>query len=152
MEKTFTASLEDARSKEAQAQALYDTLMKTKKAQEAATTEALEKMEVEMGARGQTKEESQAEIDALKEQVANDTKFIAQTTASLAEKKEEWKDRQELRAAELKAFSEAISILHNDDARNLMARSFKSQGYAFLQEGSSSTRRRESAQEVLRLA
>jgi hypothetical protein len=154
MEKTFTASLEDARSKEKQAQALYDTLMTTKKAQEAATTEALEKMEEEMGARGLTKEESQAEIDALKEQVANDTKLIAQTEASLAEKKEEWKDRQELRAAELKAFSEAISILHNDDARNLMKRSFKSVGYDFLQEASSSTvhRRRETAQEVLREA
>jgi hypothetical protein len=154
MEKTFTASLEDAKAKEATAQELYDTLMTTKKAQEAATTEALQKMEAEMGARGMSKEESQAEIDALKEQVANDTKFIAQTTASLAEKKEEWKDRQELRAAELEAFSKAIAILHNDDARDLMKRSFKSVGYALLQEGStsSSEKRKSTAQEVLREA
>merc|ERR1719199_2230126 len=49
MEKTFSASLADAKAKEAEAQALYDTLMDTKKAQEAATSEALEKMEKEMG-------------------------------------------------------------------------------------------------------
>jgi hypothetical protein len=157
MEKTFSASLADARAKEASAQELYDKLMETKREQEAATTEALQKMEKEMGARGMTKEESQAEVDALKEQIANDTDFIKQTQASLAEKKEEWKDRQELRAGELAAFSKAISILSNDDARDLMKRSFKSQGYAFLQENSWQARasfeaRKGSAAEVLRKA
>lgn len=158
MQKTFTASLSDAQAKEKEAQDLYDTLMGSKKAQEAATTEALEKMEEEMGARGMTKEQSQAEVDVLKEQVANDTKFIAQTQKSLAEKKEEWKDRQELRASELAAFSKAISILSSDNARDLMKRSFTSQGYSLMQEGRSATEeaaaegRRQTAAEVLRRA
>merc|ERR1719235_51659 len=103
-----------------------------------------------------TKEESQAEIDALKEQISNDKEFIAQTTKSLEEKKEEWKERQELRAGELAAFSKAIEILHNDDARDLMKRSFASQSYSFLQESSeqqkSAAVRRGAAAEVLREA
>merc|ERR1719352_1400904 len=149
MEKTFSASLADARAKESEAQSLYDKLMETKREQEAATTEALQKMEKEMGARFMTKEESQAEVDALKEQVANDTKFIEQTQKSWAEKKEEWKDRQELRAAELAAFSKAIAILSNDNARDLMKRSFTSVGYSLLQEASASSaeRRKSTAQE-----
>jgi hypothetical protein len=149
MQATFTASLADARTKEKEATALYKELMAAKKGQEKAASEALEKMEVEMGARGKTKEESQAEIDALTEQVKNDEKFIKQVTAQLAEKKEEWKDRQELRAAELSAISKAIEILHNDDARDLMKRSFHSQGYMLLQESSTS---RSSAAEVLKRA
>merc|ERR1719161_3053943 len=120
MEKTFSASLADARAKEEAADATYHKLMKAKQEQEEATSAALEKMEEEMGVRGMTKEESQAEIDALKEQISNDKEFIAQTTKSLEEKKEEWKERQELRAGELAAFSKAIEILHNDDARDLM--------------------------------
>merc|ERR1740138_2016483 len=122
--------------------------MTSKKAQEKAASEALEAMEAEMGARGKTKEESQAEIDALTEQVKNDEKFIKQTKAQLAEKKEEWKDRQELRAAEASAIAKAIEILHNDDARDLMKKSFHSQGYMLLQEGSLVSRN--SAASVLR--
>jgi hypothetical protein len=101
-----------------------------------------------------TKEESQAEVDALKEQVANDEKFIDQTNAQLAAKKEEWKDRKELRYKEQEAFSKAIAILHSDDARDLFKRSFHSQGYMFLQEGlESATRaRQQSAVEVIRQA
>merc|ERR1719321_1707817 len=79
------------------------------------------------------KEESQAEVDALKEQVSNDEKFIKQTETAFAEKKEEWKDRQKLRAQEIEAIEKAISILHSDDARDNFKKSFASQGYLFLQ-------------------
>merc|ERR1719401_697835 len=97
-----------------------------------------------------TKEESQAEIDALTEQVKNDEKFIAQVNGQLATKKEEWKDRQELRAAELSAIAKAIEILHNDDARDLMKKSFASQGYLLLQEGSATRRTASAAADTLR--
>merc|ERR1719324_26866 len=97
------------------------------------------------------KEEAQAEVDALTTQVDNDKKYIKQVEKSLAEKKEEWKDRQALRAAEIAAMNKAISILHSDDARDLMKKSFASQGYLFLQEKSSTrTRTNERAAEVLR--
>merc|ERR1719265_730102 len=87
------------------------------------------------------KEDAQAEIDALSKQVKNDEKFIDQTQTALDEKTVEWKDRSVLRQGEISVISKAIEILSNDDAKDLMTRSHKSQGYFFLQEGVSQTRR-----------
>merc|ERR1712087_976623 len=46
----------------------------------------------------------------------------------------------------------AIAILHGDDARDLFKRSFTSQGYLFLQEGSARARQTNAASEALRVA
>lgn len=155
LNETFTISLSEAREKEQQAQGQYDKLMESKGKQKDEAEEALSKMAQETGARAMNKEDAQEEVDSLKEQVASDDKFIKQTQDSLAEKKQEWKDRKKLRAAEVAAFSEAISILNSDDARDLRKRSFASQGYMFLQEGRtvlSSMQRITSAADVLREA
>merc|ERR1719238_136914 len=50
---------------------------------------------------------------------------------------------------EIDAISKAIEILSNDDAKDLMTRSHKSQGYFFLQEGSE---RRNNAATAIRAA
>jgi peptidoglycan hydrolase CwlO-like protein len=110
--------------------------MTSKKDQKATAEEALAKMTKENGARGMSTEDAKAELDALTTQIENDTKYIAQVEKSLAEKKEEWKERSALRAGELEALSKAISILHSDDARDLMKKSFKSQGYSLVQSDS----------------
>merc|ERR1719235_2992944 len=78
------------------------------------------------------KEDAEAEVAALKEQIANDEKFIEQTKQALADKKQEWKDRKELRAGEIAAINKAIAILHSDDARDLFKKSLASQGYVQL--------------------
>merc|ERR1712087_478811 len=51
----------------------------------------------------------------------------------LETKKDEWKARKELMVGEIAAINKAIAILHSDDARDLFKKSFKSQGYSFLQ-------------------
>jgi len=130
---TFKINLSDAEAKEAEAVTQFDKLMASKRAQKEAAEEALRKMIAETGARSMSKSEVQDEVDALKTQVENDMKYIKQVTTSLGEKKEEWKDRQALRAGEIAAISKAISILHSDDARDLFKQSLKSQGYDFLQ-------------------
>jgi len=135
MNQTFSINLADARSKESEALETFDKLMRSKKEEKAASEEALAKLESENGVRGLTKEESQAEVDALKTQVADDTKFIEQTQKSLDEKKAEWKERLALRAGEISAISKAIAILSNDDAKDLFKKSFQSQGYMLLQSG-----------------
>jgi len=130
---TFTTNLEDATAKEKEAQATFDKLMDAKGAELAAAQEALEKMEKENGARGMSKEETKEEIDMLTAQVEADTKYIKQVKDALAEKKTEWKARQDLRMKEQEAISKAISILHSDDARDMFKKSLASQGYLFLQ-------------------
>jgi len=127
MHQTFTINLKDATDKENDAQSDYDKLMKGKQGQLDAAQEALNKMESENGAKGMSRQDSVDERDALKKQVADDTKFIAQTEKSLEEKKAAWKVRSELRAGEIAAINKAIYILHNDDARDLFKKSFASQ-------------------------
>merc|ERR1719265_1043239 len=51
----------------------------------------------------------------------------------MAIKKEEYVARTKLRKDELAAISKAIGILYSDDARDLMKKSFTSQGYLFFQ-------------------
>jgi hypothetical protein len=137
MHETFSMNLDQAKQKEAASQAQYEKLTASKNEQLAASRDSLTKMEVENGAKGMSTEDAQEEVDALKEQVKNDTKFIAETTQSLIDKKESWKVRSELRAGELAAINKAIYILHNDDARDLFKKSFASQGF-FLQVAQSS--------------
>jgi len=132
MHQTFDINLKDAQAKEAEAEADYKKLTEAKQGQLDAAREALTKMESEGGAKGMSRQESADEVKALKEQVANDEKFIGQTEKALADKKASWKVRSELRAGELAAISKAINILHNDDARDLFKKSFSSQ---FLQVG-----------------
>jgi len=136
----FETSLATAKTTEAEAVKTFDALMSNKNDEKSGLEQRLLDMSEETGARQMNKEDSQTELDDLKKQVENDTKFIKQTEDDLAEKKEEWKDRLSLREAEIAAFSKAIEILYNDDARDLAAKSFKSQAKSFLQEASSTAK------------
>jgi len=134
----FEGNLAQAKAKETDAVALYEKLMEAKGAEKKSAEDALAKMEKETGARELSKAEAKDELTALTAQVENDKKYIAQVQTSLAEKKQEWKDRKELRTGELAAISQAISILHSDDARDLVKKSLASQeGFLFIEEGSS---------------
>merc|ERR1719478_1494810 len=113
--------------------------MATKSEQKSAAEEALLTLAKENGVKGMSRAEAVEENEALKEQISDDEKYIKQVETSLAEKKEEWKDRSALRAGELAAISKAIEILHSDDARDLFKKSIASQGYSFLQDGRSTT-------------
>merc|ERR1719453_1275041 len=92
-----------------------------------------------------SRQDSVDERDDLKKQVSNDEKFIAQTQKALEDKKKSWKVRSELREGELAAISKAIYILHNDDARDLMKRSFASQGFLQLTQTAHKTLMQQSA-------
>mmetsp|Transcript_3267 Transcript_3267/g.5748 ORF Transcript_3267/g.5748 Transcript_3267/m.5748 type:complete len:746 (-) Transcript_3267:69-2306(-) len=131
---TFNKTLTDAQAKEKSDIASFDALTSTKDSQLQAAQSNYASMAVEKGAKAEARSEASTEKDALTTQISTDKEFISQTQASLATKTAEWKARQELRSAELAAISKAISFLHSDDARNLMKKSFKSQGYLLLQE------------------
>lgn len=138
MQQTFETNLADANSKEDEAVAQFEKISKAKGAEKEAAETALAEMSGENGARGQTKEQSQAELDALNQQVESDEKYIAQLQDTLKTKRSEWDVRSGLRAGEIAAISKAITILSNDDAKDLFKKSYSSQGYLFLQESSKS--------------
>ena len=64
-------------------------------------------------------------------QVKNDVKLIADTSASMATKKTEWKARSQLRTGEIAAISQAVSILTSDDAKDTTQHHTKRQ-YAYI--------------------
>jgi len=155
----FSAGLADVESKETEAASIHTKLMTSKKGQLTKAEEALVKMEREGGARGLSKQQAQDEITALDTQITDDTKHITDVQSALNTKTDEWKARQKVRSDELVAISQAISILHSDDARDLFKRSFSSQSYSLLQAltkqhetTSQAARRRGSATETLRQA
>mmetsp|Transcript_124141 Transcript_124141/g.276987 ORF Transcript_124141/g.276987 Transcript_124141/m.276987 type:complete len:732 (+) Transcript_124141:74-2269(+) len=132
---TFSTNLAEAGQKEKEAKDLFDKLMISKGAERDAAQDALGKLEKENGAKFLSREESVQELTDLKKQVSDDTDYIADVQKSLDQKKIEWKERSELRQGEVAAISKAISILRNDDSRDLFKKSFASQGYSLLQQG-----------------
>lgn len=132
---TFQSNLAEAEKKESNAAALHTKLASAKGSQKAAAEEALVKMEKEMGARGMSKADAVAEVDALAQQKADDTQYITQLQGSLDAKKTEWQERSVLRTKEVAAISQALSILRSDDSRDVSKKSVESQGYSFLQLG-----------------
>merc|ERR1719272_1072415 len=138
MLQTFADNLADAKKKEKDTKASFDTLMGAKNSQLSAAQDALSGGDGEGAARGLAAGEAQGEVDALTTQVSNDEKYISQAEASYADKVTEWKERKRLRTEEIASISKAIEILASDDAKDTMGSSFKSQGNFFLQEQSSS--------------
>jgi hypothetical protein len=133
LRETFTTSRSDAQARELEAKATSETLIADKTSQKTKAETALSDMDVEGAARGMTLEEISQEIDDLNSQVGEDEKYITRTEGVLADKKIAWEVRKELRANEIATMTEAIAILHNDDARDLFKRSFSSQSFMFLQ-------------------
>lgn len=129
LQSTFTANLQEATDKESDAKTSYDNLMTSKKEQLSQAQDALTDMDSENGAKGLSKSDAQDEIEALTTQKTNDEAFLEQTKSDLTLKKGEWKDRKMLRMGEIAAIGKAVSILHSDDNRNLMKRSFESQSF-----------------------
>merc|ERR1719453_1673943 len=149
MLQTFQDNLADATKKESDAKSSFDTLMGSKNSQLSAAQDALSGGEGEGAARALNAQESQDEVDALTTQVENDEKYIGQVEDAYAVKITEWKERKRLRTEEVASISKAIEILSNDDAKDLMSSSFKSQGGFFLQEDAAGCTKRKRATKVV---
>jgi len=147
---TFNSNLADAADKEGKEIQLYNKLMLAKNAAKQAAELALNKMDKETGSRQLALSDANEEKNGLTKQITDDTGYISQVATSLSNKKADWKVRQKLRTDEIAAFSQAISILHSDEARDTFKHSFSS----FLQESmtQSSSQQMHSAVQVLRLA
>merc|ERR1719456_2076196 len=151
MLQTFEDNLADAKKKEKDTKASFDTLMGAKNSQLSAAQDALSGGEGEGAACTLAADEAQEEVDALTTQVSNDEKYISQAEASYADKVAEWKERKRLRTEEIASISKAIEILASDDAKDTMSSSFKSQGGFFLQEQDAGCKRKRATKVVHKL-
>uniref|UniRef100_A0A7S0FJK2 Uncharacterized protein n=1 Tax=Pyrodinium bahamense TaxID=73915 RepID=A0A7S0FJK2_9DINO len=153
---TFATNLREAQEKEAESKITFDKLKGSKETEHATAQQARRTLAKENGARAMSIAEASEEVRRLTAEVSNDETYIAQVKQALKEKLEEWDRRKVLRTGELNAISEAISILHGDESRDLFKESFKSQGYSLLQEegarGAAAQRRGDAAAALRRAA
>lgn len=138
----FTKNLQEAEQDEAAALQQYNTIKGSKDSLLESSEQALVALVRENGARQLTKSEAQAEVDALELQVQADEAFLTEVENSYKIKSQEWVVRQQARNKEIAAMSEAIAVLHSDEARDTFKLSYASQGYSLLQVSSSDTKRR----------
>merc|ERR1719428_616066 len=128
MLQTFEDNLKDAEKNEASSLSTFEKLDEQRKSQLGAAQDALTAGAAEAGARGQSVDESQEEVDSLTAQVKADEGYIAAAEDSYATMKDQWKERKRLRSEEIASIEKAIAILSSDEARDVMSSSFKSQG------------------------
>jgi len=130
---TFESNLKDARDKEAKSLADFQSLSQAKGGLLTEAESALTAMATENGERQLDVKSSSDQKSYLEDENSKDATFVADTKNALAVKKQEWKDRQALRANEIAAINQAISILSSDDSRHTFKKSFASQMKSFLQ-------------------
>merc|ERR1719440_1554736 len=130
---TFTDNLESAQAAEDKAKADFDALMEAKKSQLSTAKQALVDKNGEKGARGEALATSREEKTDLEDQNSRDEGYLADTKSTCEQRADEWQVRKKLRAGEVAAIGEAISILRSDDARDTFKKSFDSQGLFFMQ-------------------
>merc|ERR1719482_2008935 len=112
----FKANLNNTEAVETKAVTDFDSLMAAKNA-------LLDKSE-ETGARETALFDSKEEKTDKEEQNSRDEGFVSDTKSACATKADEWAARKKLRNEEIIAISEAIQIIHSDDARDLFKKSF----------------------------
>jgi soluble cytochrome b562 len=124
MKDAFEANLNNTEAVETKAVADFDALMGAKNGQlDTAKNALLDKAE-ETGARATALSDSKEEKTDKEEQNTRDEGFVQETHTACDTKADEWAARTKLRNEEIIAISEAIQIIHSDDARDLMKKSF----------------------------
>jgi hypothetical protein len=120
----FKANLNNTDAVETKAVADFDSLMSAKNGQLDTAKNALLDKSAETGARETALTDSKDEKEDKEAQNDRDEGFVSSTKAACETKADEWAARKKLRNEEIIAISEAIGIIHSDDARDLFKKSF----------------------------
>merc|ERR1719414_1980453 len=140
MQEEFEAELSASQKAELQARADYAALAKAKKAQIALGKEKLGDMEEEHAGNQKALADANEDLKLTREQRSADVKFLQNLKLTCNDLDTQWQRRSATRAAELKAVTEAIVILTNDESREALNKA--GQGFVLLQESSRSARMR----------
>jgi len=124
VENSIEGDLKEDVDKEKEAEKSFAKMSELKEEEKKTTAALLAKLEQEHAARAQAIENSKEEVEALKSQVAADEKLIPEVQKALEDKKSQFDERSAYRLGELKAIGEAITLLTDDENRDLFASSF----------------------------
>jgi len=129
MEKDFA----EATEAEDKAIADFESLVASKKKEIEALTKAIESKTMRSGELGVKLAEIENEIEDLKEQLAEDKKFLADMDKNCEQKKAEWAEYKKMEAMEMVALAETIKVLNDDDALELFKKTLPSAASSFVQ-------------------
>merc|ERR1719230_6445 len=131
MKDDMEAELKEAVEAEDKAIAGFADLKASKEKEIEMATEAIETKTGRSGEIAVSVVQTKDSLEDTKEELADTEKFITQLATECKTKEGEWAEKCKVRAEEVKAISEAISILNDDDALDVFK---KARPSAFVQE------------------
>merc|ERR1719330_336021 len=150
MEATMKSVLSDGVKAEEAAIKTYDELMESKGQEVEALTESIDEKMKLVGELGIDIIEMKEDLTDTEDQLIKDKDFLKNLESSCATKTKEWEERSKTRAEELKALSETIKILNDDDALDLFKKTLPSGSSSFVQVEETRTLLRDRALTLLR--
>lgn len=146
---TFKANLAEAQKQEAEQQKAYQELKAAKEAEIAAGQDQLQAKRLELAEVNQKLAQAKQDLEDTESSITTDTTFQNMVKATCGNLDREFQARQQMRAEETQAVSQALSVLSSDDAHDLFTRTFNP---AFLQVARDDSRRSKAAQILNSLA
>merc|ERR1719163_1425344 len=143
MKDEMDKDLNGAVGDEEAAAAAFEELAAAKKDEIAAASEAIESKTVRSGDLAVSVTTTADDIEDTTAEMKETEAFLANLASQCALKKKEWAARQQMRAEEISAISEAIKVLNDDDALDLFKKTLSlsqtSKEMGFIQKASAST-------------
>merc|ERR1719456_1072690 len=150
------ANLKEAIADEEKAIAGYGDLKASKEKEVEVATEAIETKTGRSGEIAVSVVQTKDSLEDTQAELADVEKFLVQLATECATKEGEWAERQKMRAEEVKAISEAISILNDDDALDVFKKARPSalvqEELGFLQKSNGPATKAKKAQAIIAAA
>merc|ERR1719191_2060182 len=123
MKESFEQNLEKAQTEEKDAVATFATLKSTKTEEISTAKQQVFDKTAELASTDEKREDSKETLADTREQVTADQAFLLDLQERCGSMDKQFADRQKIRSEEMKAVSEALKILADDDAGDLVSRS-----------------------------
>merc|ERR1719298_199281 len=156
MKDDMEAELKEAIAAEEKAIAGFGELKASKEKEIEMATEAIETKMGRAGALAVSVVQTKDSLEDTTDELADVQKLLSQLATECKTKEKEWAETQKIRADEVKAISEAISILNDDDALDVFKKARPSaliqDQLGFLQKSNSPASKAKKAQAILAAA
>merc|ERR1719379_3375720 len=133
MKDTMEKDLAELTAAEDSAQQDFEGMKAAKEKEIAAATQAIEEKIKRVGEIGVEIVNLKEDLEDTKEDLAKDTKFLADLEKNCEVKKKEWEEIKKMRKEELIAIADTIKILNDDDALELFKKTSAAASASLLQ-------------------
>merc|ERR1719161_130933 len=122
MKEEFETNLASSQKEEVKGQEDYAGLKGTKEEQVAAAKQKLEEMLQEQADNKKALYDCKEDLEVTRNQRSEDVEFLRNLKVTCGDLDHQWEQRSKMRTEEIKAVSETIAIVTDDDARDLMSK------------------------------